>query len=79
MRRYRALLLGKQHCVKVLGRKAFDIGGQMPPRTAARYSNRCALRPSRAGIRTRAMLHRLCRIDSAVPTGPAGPGKMLTA
>jgi hypothetical protein len=37
MRRHCALLLGEQHCVKVLGRKAFDIGGQMPPRVDDSY------------------------------------------
>ncbi len=42
----RALLLGEQHCVKVLGGKAFDIGGQMPPRKAARCGNPCVLRLS---------------------------------
>ncbi len=37
------------------------------PGTAARYSNRCALRPSCAHIHTRAVLHRLTA-SRAVPT-----------
>jgi len=29
----------EQIIIQVLGHKAFDIGRQMPPRTAARYSS----------------------------------------